>query len=289
MTCHEGKRAMLKRRGSIISGLVCLALVSIAVFTVTAGAQSAVPAGPWSYSITPYLWMPNIEGTLNYSVSSGGGRPSVDVGPNDWLENLSGALMISGEVRRDRWLVFTDFIYLDFSREEGAVKSVDFGGSLVNSSANLSTRSSLRGMVWTLGAGYAALSGRPAALEVFGGLRYAGLEASTDWQLALDVAGPGGVQTFPRSGSISERMDLWNGIIGAKGHVRLGGNWSIPYYLDVGTGSGLTWQGVLGIAYSFDSIDVKLVYRHLYFDQGDDKLIQTMRFSGPALGVTFRF
>jgi hypothetical protein len=28
---------------------------------------------------------------------------------------------------------------------------------------------------------------------------------------------------------------------------------------------------------------------HLYYDQKDDKLIQDMRFSGPALGVTFRF
>ena len=46
---------------------------------------------------------------------------------------------------------------------------------------------------------------------------------------------------------------------------------------------------MLGIAYSFDRIDVKLVYRHLYFDQGSDNLIQDMRFSGPALGVTFRF
>ena len=46
---------------------------------------------------------------------------------------------------------------------------------------------------------------------------------------------------------------------------------------------------MLGIAYSFSWIDVSLAYRHLYFDQGSDKLIQDMRFSGPALGVTFRF
>ena len=107
------------------------------------------------------------------------------------------------------------------------------------------------------------------ALDVFGGLRYAGLEASTDWHLAVVVTGPGSGHAFPRTGSISERnMSIWNGIIGVKGLVWLGSsNWSIPYY-DVGTGSGLTWQGVLGIAYSFSWVDVKLVYRHLYFDQG---------------------
>ena len=199
---------------------------------------------PWTFSITPYLWMPNINGTLKYSVPPGGGGPSVEVGPDNYLESLETALMISGEVRKDRWLAFTDFIYLDFSSEESAVKSINFGGSAVSSSANASTSSSLRGVVWTLGAGYAALPGRPVALDVFGGLRYAGLEASTDWQLAAAVTGPGSGQTFPRAGSISERMDLWNGIIGVKGRVWLGSsNWSIPYYLDVGTGSGLTWQG----------------------------------------------
>jgi hypothetical protein len=234
--------------------------------------------------------MPNINGTLNYSSPTGGGSPSVEVGSDKILEALEAALMISGEVRKDRWLVFTDFIYLDFSSEGSSVKSINFGGSAVSSSANVSTSSSLRGTVWTLGAGYAALPGRPVTLDVFGGLRYAGLEPSTDWQLAVAVTGPGSGQTFPRTGSISQRTDLWNGIIGVKGLVWLGNsNWSIPYYLDIGTGSGLTWQGMLGIAYSFSWIDVTLVYRHLYFDQGSDKLIQDMSFSGPALGVTFRF
>ena len=128
-------------------------------------------------------------------------------------------------------------------------------------------------------------------LDVFGGLRYFGLEASTDWQLTAAVTGPGGGQTFPRAGSISEREDLWDGIVGVKGRVWLGrSNWSIPYYLDVGTGSSsLTWQGMLGVAYSYKWVGVTLAYRHLYYDQKDDKLIQDMRFSGPALGVTFRF
>ena len=149
----------------------------------------------------------------------------------------------------------------------------------------------MKGAAWTLGAGYAVLPGRPVDLDVFGGLRYFGLEASTDWQLALTVTGPGAGQTFPRAGSISERMDLWDGIVGVKGRVWLGrSNWSIPYYLDVGTGSSsLTWQGMLGVAYSYKWLGVTLAYRHLYYDQKDDKLIQDMRFSGPALGVTFRF
>jgi hypothetical protein len=128
-------------------------------------------------------------------------------------------------------------------------------------------------------------------MDIFGGLRYFGLEVSTDWQLTTTVTSPNGGQTFPRAGSISERMDLWDGIIGVKGRVWLGSsNWSIPYYLDVGTGSSrVTWQGMLGVAYSFKWGAVTLAYRNLYFEQGGDKLIQDLRFDGPELGVTFRF
>jgi hypothetical protein len=272
--------------------LITLATLAALAMCGTLGAAAETPGNQWAFSITPYLWLPNIDGTLKYSVpAGGGGRPEVQVGPNDYLEALNVALMISGEARKGPWSVFTDVIYLDFSSEDSSVKSINFGGNRVSSSANVSTKSSLRGGLWTLGAGYAVLPGRPVELNAFGGLRYFGLEASTDWQLTLAVTGPGGGQTFPRAGSISERADLWDGIVGVKGRVRLGSsNWSIPYYLDVGTGSSsLTWQGMLGVAYSYKWLGVTLAYRHLYYDMKGDKLIQDMRFSGPALGVTFRF
>ena len=256
------------------------------------GGGAKASANEWQFAITPYIWLPNINGTLKYNIPPGaGGSPSVEIGPSDWLESLKFAFLISGEVRKDKWSVFTDLIYLDFSNEKSAVKSINFGGSAVSSSVNASTNSSLTGAIWTLGAGYAVLSDRPVALDVFGGFRYAGLKASTDWQLTADVIGPGGGLSFPRSGSISERMDLWDGIIGVKGRFWLGSsNWSIPYYLDVGTGSStVTWQGLLGVAYTFSWGDVTLAYRNLYYDQSGDKLIQDMRFSGFALAATFRF
>jgi hypothetical protein len=255
---------------------------------VVAGDGVQAPAATWTFSITPYLWLPTIDGTLKYNIPPGaGGSPTVEVGPNDYQF----AMMISGDVRKGRWSAFTDLIYLNFSTAKSAVQSVDFGGSSVSSSANVATSTSVSGMIWTLGAGYALLPERPVTLDLFGGLRYAGLEASTDWQLAVDVTGPGSGQTFPRAGSISERMDLWDGIIGVKGRFWFGSsNWSIPYYLDAGTGSStLTWQGMLGVAYSFKWGEVTLAYRNLYYDQKDDKLLQDMRFSGPEFGATFRF
>jgi len=282
----------LTHRQRVVTGIVLLAAITAAIFADPAHAQAVAPANQWIFSITPYLWLPNINGTLKYSVPPGaGGSPEVETGPNDYLENLQAVIMISGEVRRDRWSVFTDLIYLGFSDEESSVKSVNFGGSLVSSSVNVATSSSFRGTAWTLGTGYAVQTGQAVMLDIFGGVRYFSLEASTDWQLAVAITGPGGGQTFPRTGSISEGADLWDGIVGVRGRVLLGSSdWSIPYYLDVGAGSSnWTWQGMLGIAYSFKWGGVTLAYRNLYYDQNNDKLVQDLRFTGPALGLTFRF
>jgi hypothetical protein len=283
---------LMTHRLRVVTRMILLTAIFAAICTGPAHAQSDAPADQWKFSITPYLWLPNVNGTLKYSIPPGaGGSPDVEAGPNDYLQNLQAVIMISGEVRKDRWSVFPDLIYLEFADEESSVKSVDFGGSLVSSSLDLATSSSLRGTAWTLGAGYAVQTRQAVTLDVFGGLRYFDLAASTDWQLAAAINGPGGGGTFPRTGGISESLTLWDGIIGVRGRVPLGSSdWSIPYYLDVGTGSSsMTYQWMLGIAYSFKWGGVTLAYRDLYFDQKDDKFIQDLRFNGPALGVTFRF
>jgi len=266
-------------------------LTAIFAAPAQAQAQSASPADEWKFSITPYLWLPNISGTLKYNLPPSTGSPEVEVGPNDYLQHLEALLLLSGEVRKDRWMVFSDIIYLGFGKEDSSVKAVDFGGSLVSSSFNITTRSSMRGTSWTLGAGYAVKSGKAATLDVFGGLRYFDITVSTDWDLTAVINGPGAGQTFPRSGGISKSMGLWDGIVGVKGSVPFGGSrWSMPYYLDLGTGSSrLTYQWMLGVAYTFGWGDMTLAYRDLYYDQQDDKFIQDLRFSGPAVSATFRF
>ena len=246
----------------------------------------------WTFALTPYLWLPNINGTLKYSVPPGGaGSPDVGTGPNNYLQNLQHVLMLAGEARKGEWSIHADAIYLDFANQASSVKAVNFGGPVLSTSLNSSTSSSLKGFLWTLDGGYAVLRSPRATLDVVGGLRYLAIRASTDWQLAAAVTGPGPGQVFPASGSISERTDLWDAIVGVRGRLRLDeGRWSIPYYLDVGAGSSrITWQGLLGVTYAFKWGDAVLAYRTLSYDQSDDKLLQNFRFSGPAIGATFRF
>ena len=273
---------------SLAVALACIALASPAL------GQSTAPSDEWRFAVTPYLWLPNINGTLKYQVPSGGASPEVGLGPNDYLSNLKFALMLAGEARKGRWGAFTDLIYLDFSGQKSAVKAVDFlsvGRDRVTSQIDAGTQSSLKGTLWTLAGSYTAIDTPEWTLDAFAGFRYFDLQASTNWQLALAVNGPNTGVVFPASGSISQSETLWDGIVGVRGRIRLGsGNWSLPYYVDVGTGSStVTWQGLIGVAYGFRWGDVVLAYRNLYYDQSGDKLVQNVRLGGPALGVTFRF
>jgi hypothetical protein len=252
---------------------------------------AALAQDQWTFTLTPYVWLPSVNGKLKYDIPPGaGGAPEVDTGPNNYLENLSAVLMLAGDARKGDWSIFSDFIYLKFDKEKSNVNSINFGGSRVATSADVSTQSSLKGYVFTLGSGYTMLRSPRGTLDLIGGLRYFHIEASSDWQLAATVAGPGGGQTFPAAGNVSRSTDLLDGIIGVRGRLRWGDTpWYTPYYLDVGGGSSKTWQGVLGIGYGFKWGELLLAYRTLYYDQGDDKLLQNFRFSGPALGATFRF
>jgi len=258
-----------------------------------AGSTLCAPAvaadNEWTFAVTPYLWLPNINGSLKYDLPNIDSRPDVETGPNDYLENLDFAFMISGEARKGKWSIFADGIYLDFSAEDSRIKS--FGGTVIDATIDLETESSLSGGVWTLAGGYSLVQDSKATLDLIGGFRYLGIEASTDWSLSTTITDPDTGDVLAASGSISEDGNLWDGIIGVRGHVKLGdSNWAIPYYADIGTGdSELTWQAMTGITYNWNWGGVSLVYRHLSYDMDEDGLLQDVEFSGLALGATFRF
>ena len=280
-----------------LAGIVSAVLaLQAAVLPCSAHAQSTPPADQWRFEITPYLWLPNVNGSLNYSIPSGGtASPEVNVGADSYLSDLKAALLISGVATKGRWAIGTDIMYLKFGSEQSQVKGVNFvsvGRDPVSSSVDAGTNSDLEALVWTVAGSYSLLQKHPGALDLVGGVRYFGLDTSTDWNLTTTVTGPGGSHVFPRSGSISERLDLWDGIVGLRGRIRLGeSNWSVSYYGDIGAGteSSTTYQWLIGINYDWRWGGLVLAYRELQYDQSGDRLVQDLRFSGPALGIQFRF
>jgi opacity protein-like surface antigen len=260
-------------------------------------ASAQIPSERWTFSVMPYFWLPSVDGELNYGrPSAGGASANVSVDADTLLDNLDFAFMVAGEARKGRWLIGTDVIYLDFSKADSAVRSVDFnpGSGPVNVSTtalDAGTQSELTGWVWSLVGGYAVVQAPKASLDLIGGLRYLDLEAKTDWQLSAAVAGPSGTTTFAPTGSVEKSEDVWAAIVGARGRARLGDSaWFVNYYLDAGGDSStFTWQGIAGLGYAFRWGEVVLDYRYLYFNQSGDGLIDDMSFGGFALGARFSF
>jgi len=272
-----------------------LALMTLVAISLPAYAGDPAPPDKWTFAVRPYLWAPGIDGTLKYDIPpKGDGAANVDFS-SYILENLNMALMLTAEARKGNWSVLTDVVYLDVESSDAKVKSVSFtgpGGRIeVSAGADLGTKVKLSGVLWELAGGYTVARGGNSSLDVLAGFRYLGIEAKTDWQLSGSITDNVSGGTFARSGSASGRVDLWDGIVGIRGTVGLGGSrWAIPYYLDVGTGaSAFTWQGVAGIAYRYDWGDLQLMYRYTYYDMKEDKLLQNVSLGGPAIGLNFRF
>ncbi len=53
----------LIRLQRVVMGMVLLAAMTAMIFTAPAQAQTVAPADQWKFSITPYLWLPNINGS----------------------------------------------------------------------------------------------------------------------------------------------------------------------------------------------------------------------------------
>jgi hypothetical protein len=276
--------------------LSALLLLLLSALILPAQAQTVPRAEPgWQFSVTPYAWVPSIDGTLRYQLPGQPGPDSADVGADSIsvLEALNFAAMISAEARYQRYSVMTDFIYLDLGASGSKVRDVNFGGggsTGVETNLDRGTESSLSGSLWTLMGGYTVLQGDWGHADIVGGFRLFSLNSETNIRLAGDVTAPSGSASFNRNAKLSESATLFDGIIGMRGRLGIGKGFYAPYAFDIGTGSStLTWQASAGLGYQFSWGGVALGYRHLSYEQSSKNLVQDLSFSGPFLALNFTF
>jgi opacity protein-like surface antigen len=254
--------------------------------------DASATEGKWTFAVQPYLWALGVDGTLKYDIPSDGDGGGADVGLT--LEDLNFVFMMSAEARKGNWAILTDLVYADIESNSDSVEGVRFPGSggqvEVAVDEDSETSSTIVATEWTLAGAYTVARGRLSSFEALAGVRYLSVEAKSEWQLDGTIAGPGSGQSFDRNGSASKRAHLWDGILGLRGELGLGGSWFIPYYADVGTGSSeLTWQAMAGLAYRFKIWSLGLHYRYLHYDMKDDDLLQDVSFPGGAVSAKFRF
>jgi len=264
-----------------------LAAIAAVAALVPFHAHADSTAGDWQWDATVYMYLPSIGGETSFPPSGDG--PSVDVSADAILDSLNFAFMGALGARKGPWGVATDVIYLDLGSSKKGTRNFQLGQLDLPASVDADLNLDITGWLWTLTGSYALVQQERVSMDVLAGVRMLDLEETLRWQLNGDIS------TLPlpeRSGTGSAEATQWDAIVGVKGRASFGaeGNWYVPYYLDVGTGdSDLTWQGLVGLGYSFDSIDVVGVWRYLDYDLGDDTPITSIDFNGPALGVTFRF
>ncbi len=263
--------------------LCLLAVLSASFVALPSHAADVDPwDGAWHGSITPYLWLPGVSAKSRYSYQ---GSEVHDKTDRDILSNLSGALMIDGDVRKGDWGMYGDFVWVKFDNEKSRFRSI--GGENVGGDASLDTRTGLKGGFVTLAGLYSLGHGSEGYTDLLFGGRYLWLKGNLSWNFGF----AGNRFGIADSGHLAENTHVTDALIGIRGRWTPGGGpWFFPYYFDIGAGgSDFTSQIALGAGYAFHWGDVSLAWRYVTYQGDDDSFIERMSLSGPTIGVTWHF
>jgi hypothetical protein len=267
-----------------------------AIFLALFGTAFAAPAfaaytNPWDGDVHPsfmfYGWLPGVSLDTRYKLPDNvGGGAVVNKSDGNIFDNLSGAFMMSGDVRVGQWGFYGDLAWVKFDNEDGKLRTFD--GEHVD--ANLKTTWDLKGGVVTL-AGLYNLGHGPSGYNdfIFGG-RYLWIKGNLNWD--FNATGGGGVIGLANSGKLSRDSNSADAIIGLRGQWQFGdgGRWYIPYYIDIGTGnSEWTSSANLGIGYLYDWGNIAFVWRDLRYKQGNDEFLRKFDLDGPSFNIGWQF
>lgn len=233
--------------------------VALAVFLLCTAWPERSSAEEWSFQITPYVWAPGIDISLDI-----GPNPPVD-GSTSILDILDGAFLVGGRATRDRWSV------------SGEINYLSLGDDIAPGIAALDASWSLDGVMGSLSLGYAVYETKHTRTEVFGGVRA--------WLLDIE--------TEVRSRKATVARSWADPIVGARIETNISDRVLLAGLVDVGgfgVGSDLQWEALAEVSWTMtDSVSFVGGYRYLDLDFDDDHLVLDMAMSGPFLAVTFGF
>lgn len=233
-------------------------IVFSCVATIAIAANSA-QAEDWRYSLTPYIWAPSLDLSLDI-----GPNPPVS-GEQSLLEILDGAFLIQGEARRDRWSFLGEFNYLNLSD--------DFGVAPTDPIAEWR----VQGTMISLAAGYAVHDVADTRVEVIGGLRAWVLETSTTVLNARASKDSSFVDPL-----IGLRMETSVGSRAAfQGLATIGGsNFGSDRQVEAIAQLKWPWLG---------ATEVAVGYRYLSLDFKDSGALIDATMQGPFVSIGFNF
>jgi hypothetical protein len=161
--------------------------------------------GNWHTTLVPYVWVPNINGTLKFALPNSATTVAkyvnIKAGPNDYLASLNFAIMLTAEVRKGRWSLLGDYINLNLSTTTGSVASISGPHGNVTIPTTLNTATRLTGTLWLLAPNYTLAHGSAGSIDVLAGVRALDSTASATWDFTA-----GKNDFISRSGSVLPRL-----------------------------------------------------------------------------------
>ena len=254
-------------------------VILIVAFTIGARVEAQVepetPVTPasfhqdsWHASISPYLWLAAMNGTIAVA----GHEASVNQSFADIFSNLKLGVMGLTEVRRGQVGILTDLMYVWLGNEK-AIPVEGLPGPL-NLNNNLNT------LTLTPEIAYRLFAGNRVAVDLLVGIRYYHADAKIK-------------ATVSQVGQVSySAADNWvDGIEGARFQVNLSRRVGVFFIGDAGGGgSHFSWQIATGIGYRLNRRwTSQFGYRRLYYQRRSGPnfdLDQTQQ--GLILGITYR-
>lgn len=222
----------------------------------------------WSFALSPYLWTPGI----NASVETALGTVSVDKSTSDVLSDLDFAFMGVLEARHGRWGLIADLFYAELSQSRATPLGLLFSRARIEVKAK-----ELSGYV-----AYRVTESERLRLDLMGGVRV----SSIDLDLSLS---PGLL-----AGQSVGVGETWvDPVIGGRARFAITDSWFATVFGDVGgTGgdSDSTWQALAILGYQFNPRwSVQGGWRYFSVEKEMEGRDVKIDFSGPLLGFTARF
>ena len=204
----------------------------------------------------------------------------VDVDIDDVFDDLNLAFMGDFSIGKGKWALNADLLYMDVDGDESVKFDIPIGNF---DPVSAKAKGSLKLLVITPTVGYTVVDNEQFELAALGGVRYTSADAKIDAKASGPFVGDKNV-------SEAESGGIWDGVVGAKGKIKMTKNAYIPYYADVGTGtSKVTWQFATGFGYQFSKLDAIVGYRYLAWDFDDRGGFNEINVGGPFAGVKARF
>ena len=280
----DGSARRPRHWAAVLAAAVCV--LTPTLLAAQTPPQSGPIPGAWRYGASLYGYLPSVNGTSSSPADPGGTPINISL---DQILDLEFALMGAFEAHNGRWGVFTDLVYINFggSKQQSRDFTIGTVGLPAGTTANLDL--DLKGLVWTLGGQYRVFSDRALTVDALAGARLLEVRTTTRWNISGNL---GPIAASGRTGSSENKSSEVDGIVGVKGRMSLGssGHWTLPFYLDVGAGgSDLTWQAAAGVSYAYKWGELTAMWRHLAYDFKAGRRYEDLAFSGPLIGVTFRW